>query len=213
MNFTEYEIVPLGVNCSTAHFLRRQNLRKTAYPFDWIVAPISSVADLINDSFFDYFTEKNFVYLPVVQRTLYNEDGSALEVSETLVTPVICKKYKLLFPHDFPENVSGEFSRVKQKYCRRLERFQSLLNSKKKILFIVNFGSNEVNEWQLEQYRLAGVECPMDSGEDVRRLHQIITTNYSQLDFEIITFSRFKKKYLFFKRWRRFMTLFGLRNE
>jgi hypothetical protein len=208
MNFTEYEIVPLGVNCAAAHFLRRQQLRKTAYPFDWIVSPISSVAALLDDSFLDYFNEVNFEYLPVVNRTLYNEDGSALEVSEGLVTPVICKKYKLLFPHDFSDDASEEFDRIKGKYSRRVERLHTLLRSKGKLLFIVNFGPDEVNQWQLDQYRLAGVEYPLSSDDDVRRLHQVIAANYSELDFKIMTFSRFKKKYRFFKRWRRFMAIF-----
>ena len=40
--------------------------------------------------------------LPPVNRLLSNEDGVEVEIKDDVITPTICRRYHILFPHDFP---------------------------------------------------------------------------------------------------------------
>ena len=204
-NFLDYEIIPLGVNCAAAHFLRRQNLRKHAYPFDWIVAPLNSVLSIFKSSFPDIFSEGELHYLPPENRILYDDDEGNLKISETMITPVISKKYQLLFPHDFPIDARQNLNTIKAKYQRRFERLKELLNSDKKVIFIVNFGADEVNDWQINQYLMAGIKYPDSNPDDVNQLNRFISTNHPNLDFKIMHFQKYKRQYLWYKRLNRIL--------
>ena len=57
-----YEVIPLGINCAIANYLRLYNLRKHALPFDWIVTPIQSAIKLIDNDFDDFLCRDNLVF-------------------------------------------------------------------------------------------------------------------------------------------------------
>jgi hypothetical protein len=48
-------IIPIGVDCGMAVFLRDENLRYASFPFDWVVS-YNGVSECINDNF-NSFTE------------------------------------------------------------------------------------------------------------------------------------------------------------
>jgi len=48
-------IVPIGVDCEMAGFLKKYNLRNTSFPFDWTVT-YNGVSKCIDDNF-EFFTE------------------------------------------------------------------------------------------------------------------------------------------------------------
>jgi len=201
MNKPQHVIVPLGANCSAAHYLRRQNIREAAYPFDWTVTPLTSIIDLIENSFSDYLNSDNLTYLPPSKRYKFNEQGTQLETTEELVTPVVCKKHKILFPHDFSELASRDLPHIQKAYQRRINRFIQLLSSDKKITFIINHGTNTVNEWQHEQYQLAGTAFPQSSSTDVKRLFKALSKQYEISRFSVTKLSSFKRKRSLYKTY------------
>jgi hypothetical protein len=100
-------IIPIGVDCGNADFLRKNNLRTLSFPFDWIVT-YSGVADIIKNNFFDFF------------------DGNLMNQNEKAYNT----QYKALFVHyKFPED--------SEKMIRKIHRFKTILqSSEEEIIFI-----------------------------------------------------------------------------
>ena len=93
--------IPLGSNCNVAHYLRSVNLRSTAFPFDWNCSSLKSIYEVLSNNF-DGFLENLFIGSKT-NRLYFNEDVNSnnLCISNKFIYPVICKKYNILFPHDF----------------------------------------------------------------------------------------------------------------
>ena len=69
-------IIPIGIDCGMANFLKKYNLRNISFPFDWNVT-YNGVSECLDDNF-KFFTE------PLNDRI---------------------NKYDIYFPHDF-ENIN-----------------------------------------------------------------------------------------------------------
>ena len=174
-----YEFIPLGSNCDVSHWLRKRNFRQNAYPFDWNVTPLASACDLLESDFAAFFEPENLVCLDPVPRLLFDEgDATVLKVSEEIITPVVCRRHGMLFPHDFSKAGGAEFPVIREKYARRIARFREALapSSGKTPAFIAV--NAPLNAWQEEKYRMAGVAAPdMSPGrfqEDMARLRAVL---------------------------------------
>ena len=143
--------IPLGTNCKPSQWLRDKNLRKAAYPLDWVVCPMTSSITLIENDFDDFLNYQNLIYLPPRRRYLFNQGTEVFR--EDVVTPVICTKYNILFPHDFSVEGSKDYKTVKDKYNRRIERFIKIKDSRTDFHFIYEL--SELNEWQRTCYEEA----------------------------------------------------------
>ncbi len=146
--------IPIGIDCSASHYLRSNDMRKQAFPFDWNVTPISIAIELIKNNFDGFLELQNLEFLPPVKRLLFEEDGINLKSTNDIITPVVCHKYGILFPHDFSEAGIEDYTKVKSKYERRIANMLRLIDEQNKIEFIYHIG--EPNKWQLEQYKLTG---------------------------------------------------------
>ena len=153
-----YEIVPLGLNCAISYYLRAKGLRVTAFPFDWNVTPIQSAIELINNGFSNFLDRNNLIFLPPVNRFLFDENGIELEIKNDIITPTVCKKYNILFPHDFPQFGERNLDVVLLKYTRRIKRITELLNSNTHLIFVHHNG--KLNDWQKDQY-IAALGMPL----------------------------------------------------
>ena len=92
-------IIPIGIDCGVASFLKEYNLRTMSLPFDWIMT-YKGVSNIIKNKFLNF--------LPLVQ-------SSTKSTKDTITTEGIG------FIHDdFPDNT--------EKYKRRIDRFQNLLS-------------------------------------------------------------------------------------
>ena len=119
--YSDKILIPIGRTCIVADNLRKFHLRKHAYPFDWNLVQISTALELIKNGFKDFLSEENLIFLPAEKGRSLNEknelvtnnDGSILW---TLRIPVICKKYNMLFSHDFSEKGINDLPIVKEKY-------------------------------------------------------------------------------------------------
>ncbi len=180
-----YEIIPLGVNCSISHYLRSKGLRNRAFLFDWSITPMQSAIELLRNDFNGFMSDDNLVYLPPANRKLFNEDGEEVEVENDIITPVICKKYAMLFPHDFSGNGRDDFFAVQTKYRRRINRIRELLNSQTHLIFVAN--EVQQNDWQREQYKLAGVPFVNQYRGWREKLSTVLDTKYPDLSYELST--------------------------
>jgi hypothetical protein len=73
--------IPIGVDCGNADFLRKIGLRKSAYPFDWIVT-YNGISDIIKNDFIDYlpnnFDKFNNIYKIFLPHHLFPNDNEKI---------------------------------------------------------------------------------------------------------------------------------------
>ena len=154
-------LIPIGRKCNVANALRIYHLRKQAYPFDWNVVPISIALELIENRFKDFLSEDNLIFLPPIKgrplnkknELVTNNDGSILW---TLMIPVICKKYNMLFSHDFSEKGINDLPIVKEKYSRRISRLLKKIDKGEDILFL--YDDREIYKDQYPLYESVGID-------------------------------------------------------
>jgi len=182
---TESNFVPVGFNCGIAHYLREHNLRKAALPFDWNITPLNVVGLLIESNFEGFLEKENLKFNPAQYRQYFDEHGNTLVKKDQYITPVVCERYKMLFPHDFTENGEIEFDEVSSKYKKRIERFQKLVEDKKQpVCFIYSLGFP--NDWQMEQYSISNVDYPNINRSDLKALKKMLRP------FFVVDFWEFK---------------------
>ena len=154
-------LIPTGHKCTVAETLRKYHLRKTAFPFDWNVLSISTALELIQNRFADFLEIKNLVALsPIKGRYINNQnelerkrDGS---IKWTTITPVICRKYNILFPHDFSENGLEDLTAVKCKYDRRINRLLKLIDNKQNLVFL--YDNKGIHKEHYDLFRSADID-------------------------------------------------------
>jgi hypothetical protein len=183
-------IVPLGLECSVAHYLRAKNLREVALPFDWNITPFTSVMRLLDSRFADFLREEHLEYLPPVQRLLFTEDGLSLVTANEIITPVVCRNYGMLLPHDFSAQGRLDYARVKQQYDARCQRLLDLLMADRPVTFAYHIAP--LNEWQIRQYETAGVPLPDPQSVDRAGLTDIVRRINPRLPFRILSLDELK---------------------
>jgi hypothetical protein len=128
--------IPFGENCGPATALRSLKLRDFALPFDWVRSTPESLVRAVNDDFKSFHDD-----LRLSECKMYVSDS-----------------YGFQFPHDYPTQKDEVVSRnskdemaieailaehwmehipaAKEKYARRIERFQSLMKSDKQLTIL-----------------------------------------------------------------------------
>lgn len=181
--------IPLGNDCSVAHFLRKENLRNFALPFDWNVTPLKSVVMLIENKFEDFLDPVNLIYEEPCQRLLFKEKKD-LEIKEDIITPVICRKYEMLFPHDFSVKGLDDLALVKDKYLKRIIRFQKLMNDRNTIIVFV-VADSKLNIWQNDIFKKNDILWANDFSKQKKLLKRVIRKEFPSLKFSIVNFNSF----------------------
>ena len=147
--FMENIIIPIGSNCETTHYLRKHNIRNIAYPFDWNCASLEMIYDVLNNDFENFL---NDIFIGTKIDRLYFGDDDNIIVTNEKIFPIICKKYNILFPHDFNKIDANYINKVKNKYKRRIERFKNIINSDKIIYLVYCNKKFNLNQWQKSVY-------------------------------------------------------------
>jgi hypothetical protein len=180
----QYRIVPLGSDCFVTHQLRAKQLRSEALPFDWNVTPIQTVMSLFASSFRGFLSLNSLIFLPPTRRLLFEEDGLNVTISNDIITPVVCRKYNMLFPHDFPVEGEAVYDEIIKKYHRRINRLQELCLGDLPILFVAHNGL--LNEWQKKQFDLCSDVSWYNNSTDWRkRLTDVLVEKYPALRFAV----------------------------
>lgn len=200
--------VPIGVDCSVASMCRDLGLRSTALPFDWNVCPLGSALELLENKFECFLKSENLLYMPVEHRLLFKEDGISVQRTKDLITPVFCRRYYMLFPHDFSSAGKNDLEAVRYKYSRRIHRLLGYLESGARLVLVWNPGP--INKWQTKQYSAAGYE--LSSQMDYFNSKEF-RLRIQRLGVEVMTLSELAKKYdrLYFvrKKIRRYFKILG----
>lgn len=192
-----YEIIPLGIRCSIASFLVKRQLRKQAFPFDWVITPIQSAIALIENDFDGFLDWKNLQYGEAVLKSngfvenhLTEGRSNKLKLARKhsrKLYPVICKKYNILHVHDFTDNSFETYQEVHSKYHRRVERLKGLLTSDLPLIFVAHDGL--LIDDALEQYHAMGRTFENRSQDWGNALSTVLSLKYPQLNFAICEFS------------------------
>ncbi len=118
-------IYSIGTDCTCAQHLNKLGLRTVSGPFDWLtgVSSIFPRLDLILNRFQCFIDQEHFYY----------DDRDKLKCD-----PYRNEKTGFLHLHDFPAGVplKESFPAVREKYLRRIDRFENNLRSGKKILLV-----------------------------------------------------------------------------
>ena len=189
-----YEVIPLGINCTIAGYLRTCNLRKHALPFDWVVTPIQSAIKLIDNGFDGFLCRDNLVFGTQRQYQLffkrYLKYGINLKFFERLITPVICQKYRMLFVWDFLDSSDESYQNAYLKYSRRIQRLKDLLVSEEIDLIFVAYDGIP-SEWERKEYAEAKIPLTNNFQNWKNELSIVLEAKYPQLNYTICDFSQF----------------------
>ncbi|MBW3496785.1 DUF1796 family putative cysteine peptidase [Bacillus sp. FDAARGOS_1420] len=132
-------IYSLGDLCLTALQLRKNKLRPTAGPLDWMSSPsLSNVSRLLKNRFMGYMELQNLV--PSGYST-----GVDSKEPHLCVTDIA---YQIISSHDFKADKNSftnlaTYSEVKAKFDRRVQRFLDMISNGKRIMFIRTEGEFE----------------------------------------------------------------------
>lgn len=130
--------IPLTFDCEGANTLRNKDLRNISLPFDWNIAPLYSIHNLIKNNFKGFLNKKYLIYS--------NKSFSAKYDNETEVDnliPVFDTKYGFLFVHDFTLN--DNYDIIYEKYKRRIIRFNNILKNEENI-FVYDFNPDYIKK-------------------------------------------------------------------
>lgn len=121
--------ISLGGDCQVATHLRKNNLRREAYPFDWVyVKDLETIVTILEENFCHWLDP---LYLDNWGPYVHNH------------------YYFARFAHDFPVDDSGTIvpnfldflSEAQKKYSRRIDRLYNVLASKEKVIFIRTYAT------------------------------------------------------------------------
>lgn len=143
------EIVSLGSGCMTARAARYNNVRSTAYPFDWLISSMQALKNAIQDDF-------KQVLLP--EQTHERDDNKAvvdgygfvfIHDFATIRNPITPIDSEIMPVHELVPDWRDSIGIVQQKFNRRLERLLKLLDEGEPVA-LVRYG--EMDRDEAEQF-------------------------------------------------------------
>ena len=118
-------VIPLGSQCFSSFFLKKYDLKKTSYPFDWIFSSPEMIINILDDKF-KKFLNKNYYAI---------KDTNSKINKHLIYLPEL-----MMFNHRNPYNDEDYLY-----YIRCIDRFYKVLNKKETKLFILTSLKNEIN--------------------------------------------------------------------
>lgn len=112
----------LGLNCFSASLIKRHGFKLSSYPFDWIFSNPNMIIHCLEDNF-KIFLDKNYYKALFGKRCGHN-----------YYHPILFNHHTPLTKEDY------------NYYCRCVERFNILLKSNSKKLFIMSYINQETNK-------------------------------------------------------------------
>lgn len=141
----EYEFIGLGSNCSICYQLNKYNLRKQAYPFDWVKLNLNELIDILDNNFINYYETIEFKKKSEIHKLV--NDNILTESSL-----ILSNCYKIQFAHEL--NNIDKIDEFKKKIINRIERFLEIKNSNKNYIFIrIELGKIKLN-WENKIFKL-----------------------------------------------------------
>jgi hypothetical protein len=130
--------ISLGYNCQPAEFMRVHKIRFFAAPFDWCITPYTSLYNVINNSFSNFFKKDNLV--PYAWNT-------------EILNGILDTGTGIFYNHDFPErsfdSINKHYKVQYAKYKRRIDRLFKQMGSGKHVYFIRYLEMNKAEACEL----------------------------------------------------------------
>jgi len=185
------EGISLGWNCDSAKIGVEMGIRNTKLngyktcPFDKIVTNYRGIIDCIMDDF-QYLCDTRYLELLKIPK-----ESKWLNTNGDGDTVIYNNKYKFIFNHESPGHeklffyqnwekginhyIVNDYEEFIKRYERRIQNIKELLNSGKKITFILTRPKTELS--------------------DISDLNHVIKTKYPSLDFDFLLLDFEKSMY------------------
>lgn len=119
--------VSLGSHCEVGLRLREHQLRKTAFPFDWLLTVNHERFIALLEDDFKFFMDERYLIQPLTHPT--RVENSYYEVE-------FCHDWPFLDFWSSPERCRTQLEQIKLKYERRIARFRELRQYSGRVFFI-----------------------------------------------------------------------------
>jgi hypothetical protein len=170
--------ISLGVQCTIPLFLKNNNLRKEAYPFDWMISNPKYIYEILVLLLLDNYNISDLVINHSFNCTLkadcinienytINKNGFAL------YNP----KYNVIFPHDEYNNETI------QKYIRRFKRLKSIILNDTEIIHFIYISQSSLD---FGNFKINNISIIDDVYIYINKIYDLIS-NYRK-NFKIIVF-------------------------
>ncbi len=126
MKFDIHHIISIGTSCFTANWLRRQNLRRSAYPFDWTFSHPQMIINCLHTQFTNYLN-------PIYYQETTNNQNCRHTLYDTTV-PIFAVFNPPTFFHHNPLKLQDH-----QYLQRCVNRFVNILKTSDNKLFLMTF--------------------------------------------------------------------------
>ena len=147
--------IPLGLDCTIAHQLKKRNLRFAALPFDWMKITIDSLLDVLDNQFFNFLNKERWSIIEQSANFNYVDDIDMVDTNSLL--KLKHKDYKIILPHEAKNDII-DLDEIMDKYKRRIDRFNEIIKSNKcKIIYV---GIDKIND--LDKQKI--IKCLDDYG-------------------------------------------------
>ncbi len=115
-------VISLGYNCEVANGILEAQLRDAAYPFDWTFSKMWKINETMKTKFSNFFLQENLIISKYKKNPAKEKDDGFTYVHDG--------EYKTL-----SKDIT-EYTKVKEKYNRRIFRLLNLLDNGIPILFV-----------------------------------------------------------------------------
>lgn len=146
---TAIEIISIGSACNVARAARHNNLRTTAYPFDWMITSLQALKAGFQD---------DFAHVLMPEQVRENEDKKSvidgygliyIHDFPTVRNPITPEDGEIMPVHELARNWRDSISLVHAKFNRRLQRLLDLLRNGIPVALV---RYNEMNKSDAEQF-------------------------------------------------------------
>lgn len=127
-------VISIGATCTPAWQIRTHFPGAKAFPLDWRITPWSTMVSLIENDFYG-FAERDQFYLSEDKKSIFH------------------KRYEIDMPHDFRKSggiIASDWADylddVVLKFKHLIDRWNSVLESKSRILFVRHQGNVVIGE-------------------------------------------------------------------
>ncbi|KRF18677.1 DUF1796 family putative cysteine peptidase [Paenibacillus sp. Soil787] len=134
-------VVSLGCNCATAYHLKRHNLRRFSSPLDWMKSPtLSDVTRMLMNQFNGFMEIENLCLMGNASHVVEGFENDEVRPNHIATYEVKDVYYNINSYHDFiavqNQDWSITYPAVKEKFNRRVNRFQEKIIQDNSILFV-----------------------------------------------------------------------------
>ena len=183
--------ISLGMQCTTAAYLKDTNRRSHSFPFDWMLAPPTFVFEmlrlLLRENMDPLELVVKYFYALDKKVTINLDDPEHYKTTDDVALPnKLNSRYDAIFPHDY----SFDQDEVKRKYARRFQRLKDLILNKDIALdfFYVSQSSGKNGNFTIDCRNVV-----VDVFNSLRLINDLMIDYHGQ-SFRIIVFDTLRQE-------------------